>query len=109
MSTSAAQNLGLALHELAANAVSHGVLSQPDGGVNVTWQLHERNTPRGWLTFTWREQGGPAIGSPQRKAFGHLVLERLAPEGLGGSAQVSFAPAGVSWIIDIPASRIVVV
>jgi two-component sensor histidine kinase len=109
LTPSAAQNLGLALHELAANAVSHGVLSQPDGSVAVTWQLHEGDTPRGWLTFAWREQGGPSVASPQRKAFGHLVLERLAPEGLGGSAQLSFAPAGVSWVIDIPASRILVI
>jgi two-component sensor histidine kinase len=109
LAPSAAQNLGLALHELAANATSYGVLSQPDGSVTCTWQLDKGDTLRGWLTFSWREEGGPPIAPPQRKAFGHLVLERLAPEGLGGTAQLSFAPVGVSWIIDIPASRAVVV
>ena len=105
---SAAQNLGLALHELATNSVSHGVLSRPDGGVTLTWQLHEANTDRGWLSFTWREHGTTPIPPPQRKAFGHLVLERLVPQGLGGAAQLSFAPDGVSWKIDVPASRVVI-
>jgi two-component sensor histidine kinase len=106
---SAAQNLGLALHELAANAVSHGVLSRPDGSVALTWQLHEGDTPQGWLSFAWREHGSTRIAPPQCKAFGHLVLERLAPDALGGTAQLSFAADGMSWMIDVPASRVVIV
>jgi hypothetical protein len=40
---------------IAANAVSHGVLSRPDGSVALTWQLHEGGTPQGWLSFAWRD------------------------------------------------------
>jgi two-component sensor histidine kinase len=105
----AAQNLGLALHELATNSVSHGALSRPDGAVALTWQLHDTNTERRWLSFNWREYGSTPIAPPQRKAFGHLVLERLVPQGLGGTAQLSFESDGVSWKIDVPASRVVIV
>ena len=38
----AAQNVGLALHELGANAVQHGALSQREGKVSLRWQLEER-------------------------------------------------------------------
>jgi len=33
----AAQNLGLALHELAVNAAKFGALSVPSGCVSITW------------------------------------------------------------------------
>ena len=40
----AAQNLGLALHELAANAAKFGALSVPDGRVSIIWSRHARPT-----------------------------------------------------------------
>ena len=36
----AAQNLGLALHELAVNAQRFGALSVPDGRVSIIWSRH---------------------------------------------------------------------
>ena len=40
----AAQNLGLALHELAINAAQFGALSVPDGRVSITWGPDGRAT-----------------------------------------------------------------
>ena len=37
----AAQNLGLALHELAVNAAKFGALSVPSGRVSITWALRD--------------------------------------------------------------------
>ena len=51
----AAQNLGLALHELADNAGKFGALSVPDGRVTINWSLSE--TPSGKvIDLDWREQ-----------------------------------------------------
>jgi two-component sensor histidine kinase len=101
-----AQNVGLALHELAANAVEYGAFSLPQGSVSIMWSLQNHETPNGWLQITWRERGGPPVKTIDQKGFGHLVLEHLVPEGVGGTGQLSFAPDGVTWCCEMSASRI---
>jgi two-component sensor histidine kinase len=103
----AAQHIGMALHELASNALKYGALSTDNGQVSFSWQLEEQAPSQRWLRITWSERHGPPVTPPVRKAFGHLVLERLAADGLGGSAVFSFAPDGVNWSCEAPASRIV--
>jgi two-component sensor histidine kinase len=103
----AAQHIGMALHELASNAARYGALSSDAGRASFTWQFTDRAPSQKWLRMTWRERDGPPVVPPARKGFGHLVLERLAPEGLGGEAVLSFAPEGVNWSFETPSSRIV--
>jgi two-component sensor histidine kinase len=103
----AAQNIGLALHELASNAAQHGRLMAPDSHVSFAWQIEERLPAQRWLHMTWRERSGSPVQPPRRKGFGHLVLERLAPEGLGGTARLIFEGDGVIWSCETPSSRIV--
>src|SRR3546814_9265030 len=50
-------SLGMALHELATNAVKHGALSVPEGRVEVTWSVTNASDPR--VTLDWIEIGGP--------------------------------------------------
>jgi hypothetical protein len=57
--------------------------------------------------FRLRIDGGPLHSAPRRKGFGHLVLERLAPEGLGGTARLSFEGDGVVWSCETPSYRVV--
>ena len=102
----AAQHIGMALHELAINAARHGALSSGEGSVSLMWEFAERAPSQKWLRMTWREWDGPPVIPPTRKGFGHLVLERLAPEGLGGEAVLSFAQEGVVWSCETPSSRI---
>jgi two-component sensor histidine kinase len=83
----AAQHVGLALHELSANAVQYGSLSVSTGKVAFRWQI---DNPDKLLQLTWLERGGPPARVPTQKKFGCLVLERLVPEGLGGWAALSF-------------------
>ncbi|MDX6749729.1 PAS domain S-box protein [Geminicoccaceae bacterium 1502E] len=97
----ATQTLGLVLHELATNAAKYGALSVPGGSVTVEW-----NTPgRGLLELRWEEQGGPPVGTRHRCGFGRTLIERALAYELGGSATLSFAPAGVTcelrmWLGD---------
>ena len=99
----AAQNIGLALHELATNASKYGALSGAAGHVAINWGA----TAQGTFALEWRECGGPRVKTPKRKGFGQTVLERLTSQALEGQASLSFASEGVIWRIEIPANYIV--
>ena len=99
----AAENIGLALHELATNAVRHGALSMPAGRIWWTWNLSEGNTPL--LRMFWREEHGPPVTLPTRQGFGTLVLTRIAPAAMDGTAQLSFDPDGVRYWLEVPAAK----
>jgi two-component sensor histidine kinase len=47
LSATAAQALGLALHELATNAVKYGALAQSDGKLEVRWEVKGKETNPG--------------------------------------------------------------
>ena len=98
----AAQNIGLALHELATNASKYGALSTPEGRVNITWSLTEAR-----FHLEWRETGGPPVQPPQARGFGQVVLERLASDALEGDVALDYAPEGLIWVLDIPRSYLV--
>lgn len=54
----AAQNLGLALHQLATNAEKFGAPSVPDGRVFIAWR--QREGPDGSaVELEWHGQTGP--------------------------------------------------
>ncbi|MFZ1895793.1 MAG: PAS domain S-box protein, partial [Rhodoplanes sp.] len=82
----AAQNIGLALHELAANAMKYGALSSPEGRIVIRWEVDDRQMPNKFR-LSWQEEGGPRVNPPSHKGFGHKVLSHIAqglPETSGG-------------------------
>lgn len=95
----AAQNIGLALHELATNALSYGALSRAEGSISLKWGFED-----GRLVIEWRESGGPALATPPQEGFGHKVVKRLVAQALDGAATLSFPPDGLIWTLSIPAS-----
>lgn len=95
----AAEAIGMALHELATNAVKHGALAA-NGSIRVTWSLEEGN-----LDMTWREEGGPPVVPPRRAGFGRTVIERMIAQALDGAAALDFAPSGVVWRFTCSAHR----
>src|SRR5215204_693371 len=70
---SAAQALGLALHELATNAVKHGALAQSGGRLEVKWQLKEESLPPE-VILEWRESGVPINYPPTRRGYGSELI-----------------------------------
>jgi two-component sensor histidine kinase len=100
----AAEALGLALHELATNAVKYGSLSAPTGRVAVCWVLENMGTT---LRLSWVERGGPPVTAPAHKGFGHVVFERIITRSLGGKVAMDFAPDGLIWDLTIPMANIV--
>jgi PAS domain S-box-containing protein len=92
----AAQNLALALHELATNAAKYGALSTPTGQVRITWTLdgaaeHER------FGFRWEECGGPPVEAPKQKGFGSVVLQHVMAEYLEARPELRYGAGGVVY------------
>ena len=99
----AMQLVGLALHELATNAAKHGALTLPTGAVSIEWAAP---APEDGIRLTWKESGGPLVQPPERRGFGHTVLERMAAT-LGSEAALEFPPDGVCWRLTLKPDHIV--
>lgn len=89
--------LGMVFHELATNAAKHGALCQTQGCVQVNWRL-ERDV----LEVTWRERGGPPVRPPSRRGFGSRLIKAALETELRGSADLEFAPDGLSCRLSVP-------
>ena len=98
----AAQNLGLALHELAVNAARFGALSVPDGRVSIGWG----RDGDGNVAIDWREQFGPKVKARRKRGFGSMVIERNLARALEAEVKLEFEPDGVRCHIVIPAHQI---
>jgi PAS domain S-box-containing protein len=101
----AAQNLGLALHELAVNAAKYGALSVPAGRVAITWNRLE-NVDGSAVELDWREKLGPKVKARRRKGFGSMVIERNLARALDATVELEFDPDGLHCHIVIPANQI---
>jgi two-component sensor histidine kinase len=97
----AAQSLGLALHELAANAARFGALSAEKGQVVIGWERTQ--TPRGEaLVLDWRELGGPTVKARRKRGFGTAAIERNLALSLEADVSLDFEPEGVHCRVVIP-------
>ncbi|MDE2355144.1 MAG: PAS domain-containing protein [Alphaproteobacteria bacterium] len=91
LSPKAANALGLALHELAENALKHGALSADSGRVDLRW----RELPEGGFDLEWVESGGPPPALNPDRGFGRTLLERVSGRELGGEVSLAFTPRGL--------------
>lgn len=99
---SALTGLGLALHELATNAVKYGALSAPGGRVLVDWQ---RNSEA--LTIVWEEQGGPEPSEvTDTPGFGSTLLHRTITGQFGGELRRAWLKQGLRAELSIPLERL---
>ncbi|HEV7601482.1 MAG TPA: HWE histidine kinase domain-containing protein [Bradyrhizobium sp.] len=103
----AAQALGLAIHELATNAIKYGALSVPAGKVSVSWRFDGDAGASRPLVLNWVEQDGPPVAPPRRKGFGHVVIGEMVERSLHGKVAVEFVAAGLHWSVSIPATNLV--
>lgn len=96
-----AQNLALAIHELSTNATKFGALSEEGGTVVVSWTLVPRDAGQG-VTLVWQESGGPEPLESGASGFGLLMLQKLVPDAISGTAELHFGPGGLRWEISFP-------
>lgn len=102
----AAQNIGLALHELSTNAAKYGALSMPSGHVSITWARRQPEAGGGF-ELTWSEKGGPPVVEPKARGFGSLVIERNLARALDGKVDVDFAPSGLRCFVSVPEQHLI--
>jgi two-component sensor histidine kinase/PAS domain-containing protein len=96
------QNLALALHELATNAVKHGALSVPWGRVVIEAAPVADDGSR--LRLLWREIGGPPASVPERQGFGTQLLRQLLA-GQEGRLEHDWHVDGLVCTLELPLTR----
>jgi len=100
-----AQNLGLALHELAANAAKFGSLSVPNGRIAIRWDRRDHDDGQA-LAIDWRERDGPRVKPRRKQGFGSMVIERNLARTLDAGVELRFDPEGLHCQIVIPPNQL---
>ncbi|WP_245409749.1 PAS domain S-box protein [Pararhizobium haloflavum] len=107
LSSNAVQYLGMALHELGTNAAKYGAFAHR-GTVTIAWSIQSAECGEQRLRFAWRETSRstsdeiPPDGGRRSGGMGSIVLERIAPQALNGTAQIVRTPGSLSWELDAP-------
>ena len=104
----ATQAIGLAIHELATNAIKYGALSVPAGKVSISWAFDSELLASRELLLKWVEQGGPRVVPPSRNGFGHLVICEMIERSLNAKVVLEFVTHGLEWSISMPATNLVI-
>jgi two-component sensor histidine kinase len=103
----AAEQIGLAFHELGTNAVKHGALSESSGSVKIRWDFSTGELRDPLLHIIWEEVGGPRVAQPTRQGFGDVVLTKVVPGALQGQAFLEFKSQGIKWALLVRSKNVV--
>lgn len=93
----AVQPMGLAIHELAANAAVHGSLSRRGGKLGISW----RREGQGFL-LEWNEQGALERGSNPTNGFGNVLLGAVLEKQFDGRITRNWSEDGLRVIVRLP-------
>lgn len=99
LSPRTAEIVGMALHELATNALKYGALSQGTGQVWLWWE--ERGDH---FVVEWRERGGPRVEPPQNSGFGTTLIRHIPARSLKADVTLDYAPDGLAWRLECDAT-----
>jgi two-component sensor histidine kinase len=94
--------LAMTLNELCTNTTKFGALSVPAGRIEIAWSIDAKNER---LHLTWTEKDGPAVQPPTRRSFGTRLIETLGKQ-LNGKVELSYAPGGFVYALDVPLSAL---
>ena len=97
-----ARMFGLALHELATNAMKHGALGVAGGTVHLEWRVANGSDGNRQVSMTWQESDGPEITPPTRQGFGTRLLEDVVAHELNGDAALVYEERGLRYQLKFP-------
>lgn len=100
----AAQQISLALHELATNSQKYGLSAAESVHVEVSW-----STSEGRFELLWREYGIPTLQAGDQnwsEGFGTKLLTKVIPAMLRGEASRSFEEGGLVYRLSAPLEAI---
>jgi two-component sensor histidine kinase len=105
LTPNASLHVGLAVHELIVNAVSHGSLLRGGRPVKVTCRrLHVNGHDS--LEMIWEEplegEKHDGSGDSLKAHFGSTVLERVVPASVNGDASYSISPEKIAYRLAFP-------
>ncbi|PRX32181.1 two-component system CheB/CheR fusion protein [Paraburkholderia sp. BL18I3N2] len=99
------QNIALAIHELATNAVKYGVLKDGQGRLEVYWRVEDGQQDQSLLLLEWRESGLPTPPDSSKRGYGRQLIEQALAYSLRAKAELVFGHDGVSCRIEMPFER----
>ena len=106
LTATAAQALGMTIHELSANASKYGALSNAEGCVRVEWYLRPSPGQKKDFEMFWREEGGPHVTMPSRRGFGSSVISEMAEMTLNAEVDLEFPASGLYWRLRCAAADV---
>jgi PAS domain S-box-containing protein len=106
VSASAAQAIGMALHELATNAGKYGALADNLGQVFVEWGLERAHGGARTFVMSWSERAARPIMAPRQSGFGSTVIREMAELSLDANVELAFPSAGLIWRMKCPPAQI---
>ena len=104
MSPEAAQQISLALHELATNTQKYGLGANDRVRVAVEWRVADER-----FELVWNERGGTPSdpeGGAVREGFGTKLLTRVIPTVLKGTATRSVEKGHMSYRLEAPVEEV---
>jgi PAS domain S-box-containing protein len=107
LAAAASQSIGLALHELATNAVKYGAWSVSTGRVTINWTVEREPGKPSHLQLRWLESGGPITTPPTQSGFGTIVIEQIVANSVNGEVLLEFDPRGLRWTLSMPLDNLV--
>jgi PAS domain S-box-containing protein len=101
LSAGLVQPLALVLHELLANATTHGALSSPAGRLAIRW------SERGGDGFelSWEETSGPTPSLTPQAGFGTAMMAGMIERQLRGSVRREWRHDGLVVNLAVPGSQ----
>lgn len=93
-------SLGLALHELATNAVKYGALSETGGRLAARWTLENEADGR-WVRLEWWESGVTVADDPAEAGFGWKLILHGLPYDLGARTSLDLGENGLHCRIAV--------
>lgn len=98
LSSRVGQALGMALHELATNAVKYGALGQAEGQLAISWTAR----PDRSVHIEWCESGLADVATTIAKGFGTILIDRVLPLETGGTVVRTLTSTGLACSIVLP-------
>lgn len=101
----AAQQLSLALYELATNTQKYGLGAQDQARVAVEWCAGN-----GKFSLVWHETGIAMTangGEESREGFGTKLLMRIVPQMLSGQADRKLMPDSMTYSLAAPLEAVI--
>ncbi len=103
----AVQHLGMAFHELGTNSSKYGGLASDVGRITINWQIVTSAEGHREFQVVWDETfealpNEGTVPAEPTKGFGSVVLQRVTPQSLSGTAVVDRSPGHVRWSLTAP-------